>query len=427
MLQKLLAIIRKEFLILLRDKIGLMILFAMPITLILVMTLIQDSAFKTINEKGIPIVFVNNDKDTLGNTILNGLKSSDFCQVSTSKDGKDFTFTSAQKAVANGEFLIGIVIPKGASNKIRNNVTDLVAETMALDAAKLSKKEAVDITLIIDPVAKNSFVSTITSNLHEFIAAVKTQMMFQSFSDQIAEILPEGSKKPTKAYEKTDIIHYKEIYGSALIGKDVPTSTQHNVPAWTIFGMFFIVILVVGNIIKEKKEGSSIRLKTLPTSYLTMMNGKIIVYATVCMIQFFIMIAVGVFVLPLLGLPALNLGHHLEAILVLAFFTALAATGFGVLIGTLANSEQQGAILGSLLVLLLSAIGGILVPTYVMPEIMRKISMMSPLNWSLSGFYQIILRGADLSGIIFNCTLLVLFFIITVFLSSTINKIRSKS
>ncbi|MBP6091678.1 MAG: ABC transporter permease [Crocinitomicaceae bacterium] len=427
MLHKLLAIIKKEFLILIRDKIGLLILFAMPITLILVMTLIQDSAFKTINEKGIPIVFVNNDHDTLGNTILNGLKTSNFCEVSTSKAGKPYTLDGAQQAVANGEFLIGIVIPEGASTKIRNNVKQLVSETMALDEIKSSGKDIVDITLIIDPVAKNSFVTTITSNLHEYIAAVKTQMMFQSFSDQIAEILPEGSKKPTKAYEKTDIIQYKEIYGSALIGKDVPTSTQHNVPAWTIFGMFFIVILVVGNIIKEKKEGSAFRLKTLPTSYLTMMNGKIIVYVIVCLIQFFIMIAVGVFVLPLFGLPPLNLGHHLEAILLLAFFTALAATGFGVLIGTLANSEQQGAILGSLLVLLLSAIGGILVPTYVMPEIMRKISMMSPLNWSLSGFYKIILRGAGLEGILFNCTLLFVFFIITVFLSSLINHIRSKS
>lgn len=427
MLHKLLAIIKKEFLILIRDKIGLLILFAMPITLILVMTLIQDSAFKTINEKGIPIVFVNNDHDTLGNTILNGLKTSNFCEVSTSKAGKPYTLDGAQQAVANGEFLIGIVIPEGASTKIRNNVKQLVSETMALDEIKSSGKDIVDITLIIDPVAKNSFVTTITSNLHEYIAAVKTQMMFQSFSDQIAEILPEGSKKPTKAYEKTDIIQYKEIYGSALIGKDVPTSTQHNVPAWTIFGMFFIVILVVGNIIKEKKEGSAFRLKTLPTSYLTMMNGKIIVYVIVCLIQFFIMIAVGVFVLPLFGLPPLNLGHHIEAILLLAFFTALAATGFGVLIGTLANSEQQGAILGSLLVLLLSAIGGILVPTYVMPEIMRKISMMSPLNWSLSGFYKIILRGAGLEGILFNCTLLFVFFIITVFLSSLINHIRSKS
>lgn len=427
MLHKLLAIIKKEFLILIRDKIGLLILFAMPITLILVMTLIQDSAFKTINEKGIPIVFVNNDHDTLGNTILNGLKTSNFCEVSTSKAGKPYTLDGAQQAVANGEFLIGIVIPEGASTKIRNNVKQLVSETMVLDEIKSSGKDIVDITLIIDPVAKNSFVTTITSNLHEYIAAVKTQMMFQSFSDQIAEILPEGSKKPTKAYEKTDIIQYKEIYGSALIGKDVPTSTQHNVPAWTIFGMFFIVILVVGNIIKEKKEGSAFRLKTLPTSYLTMMNGKIIVYVIVCLIQFFIMIAVGVFVLPLFGLPPLNLGHHLEAILLLAFFTALAATGFGVLIGTLANSEQQGAILGSLLVLLLSAIGGILVPTYVMPEIMRKISMMSPLNWSLSGFYKIILRGAGLEGILFNCTLLFVFFIITVFLSSLINHIRSKS
>ena len=59
MFSKLIATIKKETLLLLRDKVGLSILFLMPMVLIFVMTLIQDAAFKTINEKGIPIIFVN--------------------------------------------------------------------------------------------------------------------------------------------------------------------------------------------------------------------------------------------------------------------------------------------------------------------------------------------------------------------------------
>ncbi|MBL0199405.1 MAG: hypothetical protein IPP81_04300 [Chitinophagaceae bacterium] len=53
-------------LLLLRDRVGLSVLFLMPVALILVMTLIQDSAFKSITEKGIPVVFINDDNDSLG-------------------------------------------------------------------------------------------------------------------------------------------------------------------------------------------------------------------------------------------------------------------------------------------------------------------------------------------------------------------------
>ena len=42
MLNKLLATVKKEILLLLRDRVGLSVLFLMPVALILVMTLIQD-------------------------------------------------------------------------------------------------------------------------------------------------------------------------------------------------------------------------------------------------------------------------------------------------------------------------------------------------------------------------------------------------
>jgi ABC-2 type transport system permease protein len=421
---KLGATIKKEMLILIRDKIGLSILFIMPIVLIFVMTLIQDSAFKTINEKGIPIVLVNNDKDSLGNAIYRGLKTSTLVDLTDKIDGKPATPESLKKAVAEGKFILGIVVPKGATKTIRDHVSNLVNETISFE--KTQEVSPFEITLVIDPVAKRTFVTSVTSSLHEFISELKTQIMFQSFSDQIAELIPDGGNAPKKAYERSQIINYNEIYASDLIGDVVPNAVQHNVPAWTIFGMFFIVISVVGNVMKEKKEGSAFRLRTMPTSYLTLMNGKIILYVVVCFIQFLLMLGVGIFILPLIGLPALQLGNSIPSVLFLALMTSFAATGFGVLVGTLANSEQQGAILGSLSILLLSAIGGILVPTYVMPDIMRSISIISPLNWALEGFYKLFLRGGGFVDILPNIALLSGFFLLVMSISSISNRLTNK-
>jgi ABC-2 type transport system permease protein len=420
------ATTKKEILILLRDEIGLSILFIMPMILILVMTLIQDSAFRTLNEKGIPIVFVDNDKDTLGLSIYKGLKGYSLCSLSDSIDGKPATAKTAKEAVAKGRFLMGIVIPAGATKAIRKNVAALVDETFSVEPVVATSRDlkidSVTILLFIDPVVKESFIVTITSNLREFISSVKTQIMYHSFSEEIEAILPSDTKAPKNVLAKTQIINYKEEYGSNLIGEIVPNAVQHNVPAWSIFAMFFIVVPLVGSIMKEKKEGSAFRLHTIPSPYLLLNTGKIVVYVVVCIVQFILMLTLGLFIIPLFGLPPLQLGNSLPALFTMAVATALAAAGYGLLVGTLAASEQQGAILGSLSILLLSALGGIWVPTYIMPEMMRKISNLSPLNWALEGFYKLFIRGGGIGDILLPSLQLILFFIATLWVSSAIHR-----
>lgn len=426
MLHKLLATVKKEVLLLLRDKVGLSILFIMPMVLIFVMTLVQDSAFKTMNEKGIPVVFIDNDKDSLGIQIERGLRENDLCYLSDSIDGKPANVETAQKAVQEGKFLVGIVIPKGATEAIRKNVTELVNQTLnGEDSAKhksAGKTDSVEITILIDPVAKKSFLISMTSNLREFISEVKTKIMFQTFSEQVAEIIPDKQNAPTNSYQKSQIIKYKELYASKSEDKIVPNAVQHNVPAWTIFAMFFIAIPLSSSILKEKNEGSVFRLHTMPTPYLLLVNGKIIVYVIVCLIQFVLMLSVGQIFLPMLGLPALVLGNSIAGIMLLTGATAFAATGYGVMVGTLASTEHQAAIMGSLSILLLSALGGIWVPSYVMPEVMRNISAWSPLNWSLEGFYKLFLRGGHVSDVLGETLKLLLFFLATMTVTSIANR-----
>ncbi len=426
MIYKLLATVKKEALLLLRDRVGLSILFIMPMVLIFVMTLVQDSAFKTVNEKGIPVIFINNDHDSLGNQIEQGLRSNELVSVSDSIDGKPATAEMAQKAVSEGKFLLGIVIPKSATDAIRKNVGVLVNETLNNDSTTIrkaaAKQDSVEITILIDPVAKKSFLLSVTSNLREFISEVKTKIMFQAFADQVSEIIPDKNNTPKDSYKKSQIITYKEVYASETEDKIVPNAVQHNVPAWTIFAMFFIAIPLSGSIIKEKNEGSVFRLHTMPTPYLLLVNGKIIVYVLVCQIQFLLMLSVGQLFLPMLGLPALVLGNSMLGISVLTLATAFAATGYGVMVGTLASTEHQAAIMGSLSIILLSALGGIWVPSYVMPEVMRNISAWSPLNWSLEGFYKLFLRGGHITDIIPEALKLTGFFIITMAVTSIANR-----
>lgn len=421
MLHKLLATVKKEILLLLRDKVGLAVLFVMPVALILVMTLIQDSAFKSINEKGIPVIFVNNDHDSLGNAIEQGLRSNELVYVSDSINGKPASSETAMKAVSEGKFLLGVVIPKGATAAIRKNVSVMVNETMNGPDTIHHPQDSVEVSIIVDPVAKKSFLTTVTSNLREFISEVKTKIMFESFSEQIAEVVPDKQNAPKNSYQKSQIIRYKEIYASTATDKIVPNAVQHNVPAWAIFAMFFIAIPLSNSILKEKSEGSVFRLHTMPTPFLLLVNGKVIVYVFVCLIQFALMLCVGKFLLPQLGLPALVLGNSMMGILLLTMATAFAATGFGVTVGTLATTDHQAAIMGSLSILLLSALGGIWVPSYVMPEVMRNISAWSPLNWSLEGFYKLFLRGGNVSDILMESFKLVLFFLGTMAISYIYN------
>jgi len=408
-MRKLSAAMRKEFLLLIRDKMGLSILFIMPMVLIVIMTLIQDAALRTFNEEGIPLLVVNEDQDSLGFRIEAGLKNSDLVAFHNEINGKRATRDELYQAVKEWGFLIGIVIPKGTTATIQNEVTRLVDESLGEDVSKVAQTST-EIEMVIDPIASKSFVTSVTSQLREFISSLKTRVMFETFNAQIAEFIPEDMTVKKSEYSNRQAVTYKEVYASEVSGEMKPNAVQHNIPAWTIFAMFFIVLPLVSSIMKEKEEGSVSRFHTIPASYFLQINAKLIVFIIICLIQFFLMLLIGLVFLPMLGLPVLQLGNSYAGILIMALGCALAAAGFGVLVGSLASTQQQGAVLGSLSILIFSAIGGIWVPAYVMPSIMRTISEISPLKWAMDGFYGLFLRGEGFVDILPHFFKLAVFF-----------------
>ena len=131
MLYKIWMSVVKEFLLLKRDLGGLIILFIMPLVLVITVTLIQDSSFKTISDNKIQILLVDKDKGAVSKTVFDNLEKSKLFSVVTQIDHQPITEAMAQEAVNKGKYQLAIVIPEKLSvdlqAKIDQNVEKIVS------------------------------------------------------------------------------------------------------------------------------------------------------------------------------------------------------------------------------------------------------------------------------------------------------------
>ena len=119
----------------------------------------------------------------------------------------------------------------------------------------------------------------------------------------------------------------------------------------------------------------------------------------------------------LFGFPSLVTGSHDLAIAIATITAALAAIGFGMIIGTAATTHGQAAMFGSVIVVLLGVISGTFLPVHLMPESIRLISMASPLRWGIENYLDLFVRDSALITILPRSLLLVGFFGLAIFIS----------
>ncbi|MDR3261008.1 MAG: ABC transporter permease [Tannerella sp.] len=407
-MRKLQALTYKDSLLLVRDKAGLCMMFLMPMLLVVIMTCLQDSTFNSIHETRIPLLLLNNDRDSLGITIEKQIEASGIFAVSRPVDDRTTGKDELIQAVARGDFMIGIVIPENATGNIRRNVKRYVAGIFNGGDVVLPA-DSVEVEIYLDPVVKSSFRNTLTSTLREYAARTESDFIFREITAEVNKLSPIPIADIQLSRDQVSI---KEQYAMSGETKAIPNSVQHNIPAWSMFAIFFIAISLSGNIIKEREDGSFTRLQTLPCPYYLYILSKIVVYMAVCLLQLTAIFLMGIYLFPLLGLPALTLGAHYFPLLLMGVCSASAAIGYGIAIGKIATSHQQAAIFASVSIVIMAAVGGIWIPVFVMPRPMQLLSALSPLNWGLEGFYDLFIRNGNGLSILPECIASLLFSVI---------------
>ena len=405
---KIKALLYKDFLMLIRDRAGLALMFLMPLALVMLMTYLQDSTFATITENRVPLLLLNADRDSLGDAVEQKLIATHIFDIHTQAGTDTLTEAALERSVARGDYQIGIFIPPNTTANIRRQVQRNVLKAFNYEQEPVIY-DTLNIVVYIDPTTKNSFRATLMSAVREHAAVIQNEFINREIIKCVNRIVafPIGN-----IHLNNHPVLIREQYARPDASRIIPNSVQHNVPAWGMFAVFFIVISLSGNMIKEREDGSFTRLLAMPCPYWLYVFSKIIIYLTVCLMQLTLMMLMGVYVLPLLGLPALAMGHNWFALAMMSFSASLAAIGYGIAIGNIAVSYQQAATFGSISVVILAAIGGVWIPTFVMPQAMQMISKFSPLNWGVSGFYSIFVRDGNWASIAPESAALLLFFII---------------
>jgi ABC-2 type transport system permease protein len=101
---------------------------------------------------------------------------------------------------------------------------------------------------------------------------------------------------------------------------------------------------------------------------------------------------------------------------------SLAAVAWALLVASLARTSEQATIVGGVSNILMGAIGGVMVPKFVMPAFMQKLAALSPMAWGLDGFHTVMLRHGSFADLLPSLLPLLAFAILSLALAAWLNQ-----
>jgi ABC-2 type transport system permease protein len=295
-------------------------------------------------------------------------------------DGIPLARDKAEQLIGKGVYPLALLFPEGFTEQILKNASD-------------PQKEKVTVYLISDPAMNLQLLATVKGAIQGVIERrvllarlpQRLRERFRTFEELWGEFGSLLRNTNVSGLEKpgVDLIHtFPKGYD---FGRR-PTATEQNVPAYAIFGVFFIVLTLASSFLQEKKDGTFQRILAAPLYKTALLIGKLLPYYLVNLIQIGLMLSVGVVVF------GMKLGH-LPALVIVSLALAAVANGLGLLVAALGKTEAQVNGLSVLLAITLSALGGMMVPTFIMPDLMKTLSLFTPHAWALAGYHDIIIRG----------------------------------
>lgn len=361
----------KEMRLLGRDVHGLALLFVLPLVFILVMSLALQDLFEARAGRGIGVLVIDRADSPQSHDLYDRLASNE-------------AFTVRRAVTVPNDADMRRLL-RGSANAF---AIDIAAdyESRIAELGSDNPEPLVRVTAASDTTKQTELI---------FVAALQGAVERQRAAllmTRIGYLVPEGEEA---ASERRIAVSY--AYAPA--GGQAPTAVQQNVPAWLVFALFFVAIPFSNSFIRERQVGAQRRLRTTNIGAFTQFFGKLAPYFVINQLQVALMLAAGVYLVPLLGGHALRLNGDPFALVVLSFALSIAALGYALIIAVTAKTTEQASLTAGLGNIVLAVIGGVMVPKFVMPEALQQIAGLSPMSWGVDGFLELFLRGGGIADI----------------------------
>jgi ABC-2 type transport system permease protein len=397
-MKKLLNIALKDLKIMFRDPSSLVWMLAMPIALTLAMAFAfgrLTGGGSTAGLSDIPVIIVDLDGGQMSQPIVQTFQSAELSDLITATLSTDVA--AARTAVEEDKVAAAVIIPAGFTEKI------IPAGLQQGDFSALANREqgVVEVYASLERPISASIVRSIVNAVLNRMAAAGA-----AAQTSITQLIMSGAVSPQEMAQIGNEIGMR-AGEQASQGSSMKLTTQfagssgssggfdwmaYMAPSMAVLFLMFTVSLGARSVLAERQWGTLQRLLTSPTSPAQVLGGKLSGIFLTGLAQMVILIVFStVFFGVRWGAPV--------ALLVLIVATVFAASGWGALIAAYAKSPGQAMSLGSMMALLFAGLAGNFVPRQNYPEVLQKVSLVTPNAWAVEGF-EALGAGGDLQQVL---------------------------
>ncbi|HBK71877.1 MAG TPA: hypothetical protein DDZ39_09530 [Flavobacteriaceae bacterium] len=373
-----LAILKKDLKLFFLDRKGVLLTFLLPIILITLFAFAFGGIGGATKEsKPIKLLVVDNDNTKESNAIILKLDT---------LAGIHLIATELKEGVAlvkKGKYVGVLIFEKGFQNAIISGKK--LPMELKYDEAReieMGMLQPVLMQELMSSIGETKVKSSITEYLDKNFTGLNQKIKDKILTDTNAD----NSLVSTMSLKMTSLV--KEDKNKANIG------LIQAVAGTAIMMLLFSITAVGGGLLDEKEAGTLKRLLYAPVKPNDILFAKM---GTALLLSILQLLVMFIFSWLVFGLPIFK---DITALLVLIVAVAFAVSSFGIFLVAIAKTRQQLQGLSTIIIMLMSAIGGSMIPLFIMPAIMQKIAVISVNYWGIQGFYDIFWRNLPLIDIL---------------------------
>ena len=366
---------KKDLILFLHDQRSVILTFLLPVILITLFAFAYGSigAYNGRSEP-VKLLVTDLDKTMSSKDIIYKIDSLEDIITVVSDSIK------AKELVIKGKYSCALIIYKGFQDSLEyGNATPIELVYDRSREMEISILQQNLISIIMSFTSEKMIKKSIEKYMQELFPDDENDISDEIFG---AVIKKDGNKQSIK---------WTPIVG---IKNDTKLGLIQAVSGTAILMLLFSVAGVGTSILEEKENGTINRLLYSPLKGSTILYSKMLFAFFISILQLSAMFLFAWLILNM------DLRVNIPALILMIIATAFAVSSLGIFLAAVAKTRQQAQNLSTIIILIMSAIGGSMIPLFIMPSILQKIALLSVNYWGIQGFYDVFWRTLPLKAIL---------------------------
>jgi ABC-2 type transport system permease protein len=383
------AIVRTAMVSLRRDRGALALSFILPITFFSIFAVIFGG-----QRSGTPkvrLLIADQDHSPVSRRLIEGLRHEGSLVVKIRPDPikeveqPEYSAATAEAAVKTGAAPVALIIPHGFGE----NPIAIGPENPSRPTIQLLE----DPSDVIAPQVVSGLLQKVAMTSLPDLMAEQGSKYFDQFAGGLTkeqhERLNDGLRFLRERRESGAMDTGSESGGiiavssRAVLGGNKRDMVSFYAAAIGVMFLLFTASGAAGALLDEAESGTLDRVLSSRVTMTKLMLGKLAYNSLLAFSQLVVMFLWGWAVFKL------DFWSHIPGFLVMGVCTAVAVAAFGLLLASICKTRAQLGALSTLVILIMSSIGGSMFPRYFMPESMQKAGLFTINAWAIDGFTKV--------------------------------------